>query len=109
VEYKITASQLCAIFFRFLFNGEKFVISEVRVWNFVRRDYKHTFTLCIKYSVSVQSYKHGKGKSLVEFYLAVTYINIFTTCIKNLLHYYYYYYWLLLFRYIGLENCGIRN
>jgi hypothetical protein len=59
--------------------------------------------------VSVSSYKHGEGTTLVKFYLAATYINIFTTCIKHLLHYYYYWLLLLLFRYIGLENSEIRN
>jgi hypothetical protein len=34
--------------------------------------------------VSVKSYKHGEGTTLLKFYLAVTYIHIFTTCTKDL-------------------------
>jgi len=115
VEYRITAWQLRAFSSYFCLMVKTFVISEVRVWKFVRRVYKHTSTLCIKYSVSVKSYEHDEGTTLVKFYLAVTYINILTTYIKDLLDYYYYYYYLLLllsllllFRYTGLENCEIN-
>ena len=38
----------------------------------VRRGYKNTSTLRITYSVSVKSYKHGEGTTIVNFFLAVT-------------------------------------